>query len=175
MFIARYGPKQLQHVFTTSFNHTGETQSGKFPRNFLMQTTTKPFFSQIYASRKIKHPSFRKRASSGTMPYYIPFRHRQRTKSESAEAPHSLQNQDSSMDCENINSDKIAGSMETDNSINFGNLQFNKIKISQLKKSKSMESLLPPRPDESKESKVNSSSSTLEFVSSRIQKLKFNE
>lgn len=109
------------------------------------------------------------------MPYYIPFRHRQRTKSENADATSSLQNQDSSMDCENIANDKIAGSMETDNQNTFSNLQFNKIKMLQLKKSKSMESLLPPTPEESKESKVNVSSSTLEFVSSRIQKLKFNE
>lgn len=52
---------------------------------------------------------------------------------------------------------------------------FNKIKLSQLKKSKSMESLIT-KPDV-KESKVNSSSShTLEFMSSLfIQKLKFNE
>lgn len=78
------------------------------------------------------------------------------------------------MDCENIN-DKNLVVMDMDAPLLHvsSNPQFNKIKISQLKKSKSMESLLP-KPDEN-ESKVNSSSSTLEFVSHRIQKLKFNE
>lgn len=131
---------------------------------------------QIYPSRKIKHPSFRKRASSGSMPYYIPFRHRQRTKSENADATNSQPSQlDASMDCENIH-DKNLLDFEMDASLHHvnSNPQFNKIKTSQLKKSKSMESLLPPKPDET-ESIVNSSSSTLEFVSSRIQKLKFNE
>lgn len=50
---------------------------------------------------------------------------------------------------------------------------FNKIKLSQLKKSKSMESLVS-KPDKVK-SEVNSSSHTLEFMSEFIQKLKFNE
>lgn len=82
------------------------------------------------------------------------------------------------MECENINADKYLASMDMDNApllhTASSNPQFNKIKMSQLKKSKSMESLLPPKPDD-KESKVNSSSSTLEFVSHRIQKLKFSE
>lgn len=80
------------------------------------------------------------------------------------------------MDCENIN-DKNLVVMDMDAPLlNISsNPQFNKIKNSQLKKSKSMESLLPPKVDEDNESKVNSSSSTLEFVSHRIQKLKFNE
>lgn len=80
--------------------------------------------------------------------------------------------------CENVN-DKNLASMDMDNvpsglHASISNPQFNKIKLSQLKKSKSMESLLPPKADD-KESTVNSSSSTLEFVSHRIQKLKFNE
>lgn len=127
---------------------------------------------QIYASRKIKHPSFRKRASSGTMPYYIPFRHRQRTKSENADAKNPPTNQDS-MDCENINDKHLVMDMEPPLHHVNSNPQFNKIKICQLKKSKSMESLLPKEKGDD-EAKVNSSS-TLEFVSSRIQKLKFNE
>lgn len=107
------------------------------------------------------------------MPYYIPFRHRQRTKSENADASNPPASQDS-MDCENINDNvnENINDMEPPLHHVSSNPQFNKIKISQLKKSKSMESLLPPKSDDN-ESK--SSSSTLEFVSSRIQKLKFNE
>lgn len=129
---------------------------------------------QIYSSRKIKHSSFRKRASSGTMPYYIPFRHRQRTKSENADVTNTQIAQETSMDCENVN-DKNLALMDMDNAhgqpLLSSNPQFNKIKLSQLKKSKSMENLAKV---DDKETKVNSSS-TLEFVSHRIQKLKFNE
>ena len=56
------------------------------------QLTNKYISIQIYPSRKIKH-SFRKRASSGSMPYYIPFRHRQRTKSESQDNNQGLSTQ----------------------------------------------------------------------------------
>jgi hypothetical protein len=132
---------------------------------------------QIYPTRKIKHPSFRKRASSGSMPYYIPFRHRQRTKSENTDGTNtqdpSTNPRMDSMDCENINDKNLVMDMDAPLHHVSSNPQFNKIKISQLKKSKSMESLLPPKAEE--ESTNTSSSSTLEFVSSRIQKLKFNE
>ena len=112
------------------------------------------------------------------MPYYIPFRHRQRTKSENADAPNAQQSPVSSMDIENVN-DKNSGmdimTMEAPLHHIHSNPLFHKIKLSQLKKSKSMESLLPPSKADDKESKVNASS-TLEFVSSLfIQKLKFNE
>jgi hypothetical protein len=108
------------------------------------------------------------------MPYYIPFRHRQRTKSENADAPNSQPSSQDSMDCD-INEKNLDGTIMMDaqlQNVN-SNPQFNKIKISQLKKSKSMESLLPKIDTESKVNVV--SSSTLEFVSNRIQKLKFNE
>lgn len=82
------------------------------------------------------------------------------------------------MDIENVN-DKNSGmdimTMEAPLHHIHSNPLFHKIKLSQLKKSKSMESLLPPSKADDKESKVNASS-TLEFVSSLfIQKLKFNE
>lgn len=112
------------------------------------------------------------------MPYYIPFRHRQRTKSESADVSSNTQqtHQDASMDCENVNEKNLVVMDMDAPLLNISsNPQFNKIKNSQLKKSKSMESLQPPKADDENESKVNSSSSTLEFVSHRIQKLKFNE
>lgn len=145
----------------------------------LIQLSNVCEFYQIYTSRKIKHPSFRKRASSGSMPYYIPFRHRQRTKSESADVnTQTAALPDSVMDCETNVNEKLLTSMDMDappllHQIGSSS-QFNKIKTSQLKKSKSMESLILTKVEET-ESKVNSSSSTLEFVSSRIQKLKFNE
>lgn len=147
-----------------------------FELRFLMLSS----LPQIYASRKSQNVKtcngkFRKRASSGTMPYYIPFRHRQRTKSENADATNPPQTQESSMDIENTDKHPIMD-MTIEPQLPPGSSQlFNKIKLSQLKKSKSMESLIT-KPDV-KESKVNSSSShTLEFMSSLfIQKLKFNE
>lgn len=168
--------EQLQCCTEAGSHVAGNTMENYFSLFIRLSNQSNNNFLQIYSSRKIKHPSFRKRASSGTMPYYIPFRHRQRTKSENADATNSQQSQDSSMDCENTNEKNLA-SMDMDNAPLLhvsSNPQFNKIKLSQLKKSKSMESLLPPKADD-KESKVNSSSSTLEFVSHRIQKLKFNE
>lgn len=78
------------------------------------------------------------------------------------------------MDVENVNEKIPAMDMGTESSHLLIGPLFNKIKMSQLKKSKSMESLLSLKLDE-KDSKVGSSS-TLEFVSSLfIQKLKFNE
>lgn len=108
------------------------------------------------------------------MPYYIPFRHRQRTKSENADATNPPQAQESSMDVENTDKHIMDMTIES-TSVHQAHTQlFNKIKLSQLKKSKSMESLVTK--PEVKESKVNSSSHTLEFMSSLfIQKLKFNE
>lgn len=109
------------------------------------------------------------------MPYYIPFRNRQRTKSENADGQAtSQQTQAESMDAESIlEKNLVDESMDPPLHHVNSNPQFNKIKLSQLKKSKSMESLLP-KPDE-KESAVSSACSTLEFVSYRIQKLKFSE
>jgi hypothetical protein len=127
----------------------------------------------------MKHPSFRKRAGSGSMPYYVPLnRNRQRTKSENADAsnpPTSHSGAESSMDVENFNDRGLTMDMDAPLHHVSSNPQFNKIKISQLKKSKSMESLLLKSSPEEKFSEKNSS--TLEFPTllHRIQKLKFNE
>lgn len=107
------------------------------------------------------------------MPYYIPKlrQHRQRTKSENAndQTNQPTNTEESGMDVENIH-DKNLG-MDMDGLDVNRDPMFTKTKLSQLKKSKSMESLqvLSPKAEETK------ASSTLEFVSSRIQKLKFNE
>jgi hypothetical protein len=131
----------------------------------------------------MKHPSFRKRAGSGSMPYYVPMnRNRQRTKSESADVSNShsssTMGNDSSMDCENINDKGLIMDMDAPLHHVNSNPQFNKIKISQLKKSKSMESiLLNSSVPEEKLNAALANSSTLEFPTllHRIQKLKFNE
>lgn len=109
------------------------------------------------------------------MPYYIPFRNRQRTKSENADGQATQNAQaESSMDVEILDKNLVDESMDPPLLHVNSNPQFNKIKLSQLKKSKSMESLLP-KPDDKESSAVSSACSTLEFVSYRIQKLKFNE
>lgn len=127
----------------------------------------------------MKHPSFRKRAGSGSMPYYVPMnRNRQRTKSESADNSNSNagtnSGNDSSMDCENINDKGLIMDMDAPLHHVSSNPQFNKIKISQLKKSKSMESILLKSTPEKLTEVI---SATLEFPTllHRIQKLKFNE
>lgn len=116
--------------------------------------------------------TFRKRSVSNTMrskPYYIPLRHRQRTKSESQDNQNILDVAASSMEVE-------AQQMETDitgggdlTSIN--NSQFNKIKLVQLKKSKSCENLTSTRDEMRSQSFSSNASATMEFFVNRIQKL----
>lgn len=136
--------------------------------NFLL----KHYFllTQIYPSRKIKH-SFRKRASSGSMPYYIPFRkmHRQRTKSESQDNQ-GLSNQPlATMEYENTMDIQYTASQLL---VNNNNPQYNKIKAAvQLKKSKSLESLNTAK--DNKDVQKEHNFSTMEFfdLNHRIQKL----
>ena len=114
------------------------------------------------------------------MPYYVPLnRNRQRTKSENADVSNpqtsSQLGAESSMDCETLDKGHIMDMDAPLHHIN-SNPQFNKIKISQLKKSKSMESLMLKSSPEEQFCEKNSS--TLEFPKNllhRIQKLKFNE
>ncbi|KAL7032106.1 hypothetical protein ACKWTF_007217 [Chironomus riparius] len=125
--------------------------------------------SQIYPSRKIKH-SFRKRASSGSMPYYIPFRHRQRTKSESQDNNQGLSNQPlATMEYENTMEIQYTAAQQL---VNNSNPQYNKIKAVQLKKSKSLESLNTITKD-NKDVQKEHNFSTMEFfdLNTRIQKL----
>lgn len=121
----------------------------------------------------MKMNTFRKRSVSNTMrskPYYIPLRHRQRTKSESQDNQNILDPAASSMEVE-------AQQMETDimaggdlNSLNSS--QFNKIKLVQLKKSKSCENLTSTTRDEmGSQSLLNNASATMEFFVNRIEKL----
>lgn len=116
--------------------------------------------------------TFRKRSTSNTMrskPYYIPaLRHRQRTKSESQDN-HNIQDNASSMEVE-------AQQMETDIAAvgelhPISNSQFNKIKLVQLKKSKSCENLSTTKDELRTQSLSNNASATMEFFVNRIQKL----
>ncbi|KAG5683208.1 hypothetical protein PVAND_012504 [Polypedilum vanderplanki] len=136
-------------------------------------TQRQPTLTQIYPSRKIKHVkhSFRKRSCSNSMqPYYIPFRNRQRTKSENQDNNPSGSSQENnlSMECDTnfqMDMDYNIAQQQTSN-----NSQFNKIKLVQLKKSKSLESLCPTK--ESKKEKEQNYS-TMEFfdLNHQIQKL----
>jgi hypothetical protein len=131
----------------------------------------------------MKHAPFRKRAGSGSMPYYVPMnRNRQRTKSESTNDAHAAPNRSDhdSMDCDDkgliMDIEATPGHMHHVSS----NPTFNKIKNSQLKKSKSLESLLLPfgkLPQEKEKLAAATASNTLEFPTllNRIQRLKFNE
>jgi hypothetical protein len=127
----------------------------------------------------MKHAPFRKRAGSGSMPYYVPMnRNRQRTKSESTDA-HAAPNRadHDSMDCDDkgliMDIEATPGHMHHVSS----NPTFNKIKNSQLKKSKSLESILLQMPEEKEKLAAAVASNTLEFPTllNRIQRLKFNE
>lgn len=124
----------------------------------------------IYPNLKMKH-TFRKRSTSNTMrskPYYIPLRHRQRTKSESQDNQNILHNA-SSMEVE-------AQQMETDMAAvgelhPINNSQFNKIKLVQLKKSKSCENLSTTKDELRTQNISSNASATMEFFVNRIQKL----
>lgn len=109
------------------------------------------------------------------MPYYIPFRHRQRTKSESQDNQTVDHHQQLlSMECENSNPQmEMDGELNNlTNPVNNNNPQFNKIKLVQLKKSKSLESLSSTK-DVKEGSSKEQSFSTMEFfdLNHRIQKL----
>lgn len=101
-------------------------------------------------------------------PYYIPLRHRQRTKSENQDNPNILDNA-SSMEVE------AQQSMETDITVGdlnpLNNSQFNKIKLVQLKKSKSCENLSTTKDELKSQNFSNNASATMEFFVNRIQKL----
>lgn len=102
------------------------------------------------------------------MPYYIPFRHRQRTKSESQDNNQGLKDEQlASMEYENTTMEiqYTASHYFTNN-----NPQYNKIKSVQLKKSKSLENLSAK---DNKDLQKEQNFSTMEFfdLNHRIQKL----
>lgn len=103
------------------------------------------------------------------MPYYIPFRHRQRTKSESQDNNQGLSNQPlATMEYENTMEIQYTASQHVNS-----NPQYNKIKAVQLKKSKSLESLNTTAKDNKDAVQKEHNFSTMEFfdLNTRIQKL----
>lgn len=103
------------------------------------------------------------------MPYYIPFRNRQRTKSENQDNQTTTSQ---TMECENSNGNNM---MELEFSSQPTNTQLNKFKMVQLKKSKSLESLCPTK-ETNKDLQKDQVYSTMEFfdLNHQLLNLKLN-
>jgi hypothetical protein len=99
-------------------------------------------------------------------PYYIPLRHRQRTKSESQDNQTILDNASMEVEAQQQMETDITG---VEHPLN--NSQFNKIKLVQLKKSKSCENLSTTKDELRTQNFSSNASATMEFFVNRIQKL----